>query len=295
MIVFGDFKNLFLYFDFTQLDLETTTDDRVNRASEIASSSSHRSIRYSICESCLLLGQFLGSLLSGYLIGNKLNLANFERVYIISFGIYAVVLLYTLVMFRYLKWRKARSQPLNAGLMSLNTSDYLDDEVTPPTPSQVTVTPAASRSRLVFVKNQFRFVIDTWRLLSKPRPNNSRFLIISLLLLFFLGCSISMGIMSLQYLYLIKKPIEMSQVDYGYFKALNTFCRAVALLVVLPLLKRLFKAPDYVLFLLGLTSEFLNLVVFSVAFFFKYIIWIGIYFSIFICLSYLLEKILFSL
>lgn len=84
-----------------------------------------------------------------------------------------------------------------------------------------------------------------------------------------------MGIMSLQYQYLIKRPIHMSQVDYGYFKAANTACRAIALLVVLPLLKRLFHTPDYVLFLLGFTSEFLNLVVFSVAYFVKLVIWFG--------------------
>lgn len=124
------------------------------------------------------------------------------------------------------------------------------------------------------LKNQLNFVNETWQILRKRRANNARFLLIALLILFFLGSSISMGIMSLQYLYIIK-TISINQVEYGYFKALNTLFRALALLFLLPLFKRCFSAPDYILFILGFTSEFLNLVVFSLAHFFKYVIWLG--------------------
>lgn len=269
---------------------------------------SHRSIRYSICESCNLLGQFIGSIASGHLIGDKLNLKNFESVYIISFSLYFVVLIYTVAMFRYLKWRERRLTQNNnnnnnnssiatsssSDIMSLNTSDYLEADfqivstkrVDEDIPNQINgenhqvaepsvAIASNNNSRCSCFKNQLKFLEETWQLLRKPRPNNARFIIISLLVLFFLGCSISMGIMANQYLYVIKKPIQLSQVDYGYFKAYNTLCRALALLVVLPMLKKFLNAPDYLLFILGFTSEFLNLVFFSLAYFFKYFIWIG--------------------
>lgn len=142
---------------------------------------------------------------------------------------------------------------------------------------EVRVVDANSNRRTVgsFLKSQVRFVFEIWHLLAKKRENDARFLIWALLIMFFLGCSISMGIMSLQYLYLIKKPIKLSQVDYGNFKALNTVCRALALLLVLPILKSFCRVPDYVMFVLGFTSEFANLVVFSLAYFFKYIIWLA--------------------
>lgn len=251
-------------------------------------SSSNRSIRYSICESCLLLGQFFGSLCSGYLIGNKINLANFVRVYIISFSLYVLVLIYIVVIFRILK----RSKQEKASLMqqtqttimitekTSNTDDTNNEaaetnQESSPTPRAIVVIRMPSKKS--FLKNQLAFLLETWQLLSKPRENNSRLIIVSLLIMFFFGCSLSMGILSLQYLYLVKKPVELSQIGYGYFKAANTLCRAAALLIVLPILKRVFNTPDYFLFVLGFTSEFLNLVVFSLAYFYRYLIWLGIY------------------
>lgn len=234
----------------------------------------HRSVRYSICESCLLLGQFLGSFSSGYLIGNKLNLFNYKRVYIISFAMYLFVLIYVIVMFRYLKFRK---QTMYNSLMSLNTGAMLESGQASTNSSGIKIdliVPQRKCSPGDFLRNQTKFISETWQLLSKPREKNARVHINSLLILFFLGSSISMGIMSLQYLYVSKKPISLNQVDYGLYKALNTLCRAAALLIILPILKY-FSAPDYVLFLLGLTSEFLNLVVFIVSHWVSSLIWFG--------------------
>ena len=206
----------------------------------------------------------MGSFLSGYLIGNKINLENFQRVYILSFSIYLFVLLYTILMFRLLKKPKKNTMNSESELeINQNDEDDLESERT------------LRQEKLNCLKNQFKFVSETWQILRKPRLSNSRFLLNSLLLLFFLGSSISMGIMSVQYLYLIKPPISLTQIDYGYFKALNTLFRACALLIVLPFLKRFISAPDFILFIMGFTSEFLNLVVFSLAHFFNYIIWLG--------------------
>lgn len=188
-------------------------------------------------------------------------------------------------MFAYLKWQARKTQRLkldDSGLntsISLNTSDYLqDDEIQPKETSRNEQVPEVSITNITeisFFKKQFRFIFDIRTLVTRPRPNNARFLILALLFMFFIGSSISMGIMSLQYQYVIKRPIHMTQINYGYFKAANTACRAVALLIVLPVLKRFFNTPDYILFIIGFTSEFLNLVAFSLAYYFKFVIWFG--------------------
>lgn len=224
----------------------------------------YRSIRYSLCESCLLLGQFLGSFLSGYLIGNKIEIDKFKRTYVISFAIYLFVFIYTILMFKFLDKKKRDKNTL----MSFSTSSLTIDD-------KQDIVYEEPKSFLVNLKNQFKFLPEVWNLLVKKRQHNARFHIISLLVLFFFGSSISLGIVSLQYLYLIKKPIALTQIDYGIYRALNTLFRAISLLIILPLLKHYFSTPDYLLFIIGLTSEFLNLIVFSVASVFKYAVWIG--------------------
>ena len=208
---------------------------------------------------------------------------NFERVYVISFVIYVFVLVYVVIIFRILKHRKQKrclnSQAANNNTLlsereKLPTDESPKAETTDETGLSQTQ-PLESTVSKNFFKNQLGFLVDTWKLLSKPRANDTRFIIISLLILFYLGYSLSMGLLSLQYLYLVKKPIQLSQVNYGYFKAANTFFRALALLIVLPILKRVFKMPDYVLFVFGFTSEFLNLLVLSFSYFYRHIIWLG--------------------
>lgn len=182
------------------------------------------------------------------MIGNKREVEKFVHVYILSFGLYFFVLVYILGLFWYLK---RGSQPSQSA------------------PTEITY-------KRFDLKAQFNFVFETWSLLRKWRENNARFQINMLLVLFFLGSSISMGIMSsTQYLYLLRKPVEMSQVGYGIFKAMNTLFRAISLLVVLPVLKSVLSLPDYVLFFIGLTSELLNLAAFVFASVNKNFIWIG--------------------
>lgn len=246
----------------------------------------NRSIRYSICESSLLIGQFLGSFSSGYIIGNKRNLSNFKNAYIISFSIYVFVLVYTIVMFQYLK----RKQSSNSNTLSLSNpvfesvSEYTNSQrsLISSSEAEINFKPPTTIKQKVFknMKKQFIFIPESWSLLTKKRPYNARFQILSLLLLYFLGASISLGIVSLQYLYLIKKPISLTQIDYGIFKAINTLFRAFSLLIILPILKNKFSISENVLYILGLTSELLNLVVFSLASVFKYAIWIGNYYSV---------------
>ncbi|CAF0843314.1 unnamed protein product [Brachionus calyciflorus] len=239
-------------------------EDKVNAINNAGQK--YRSIRYSILESSLLFGQFFGSFSSGYLIGNRRELYKFQQTYIISFSLYLIVFIYTIIIFKYIKRKSPDEVP------KIENNENLDVDVLKTDMVHV-VEPKIGLFKKI--KNQFKFLGEAWVLLSKKRDKNARFLIISILILFYFGCSISLGIISLQYLYLIKKPISLTQIQYGLYKALSTCCRAVSLLVILPILKRFFKLPDYFLLVIGLTSEFLNLVVFSLASRFTWIVWLG--------------------
>ncbi len=186
------------------------------------------------------------------MIGNKTELAGFKKTFYVSTGIYLVVFIYVVCIFQYLKGLKK-----------------------PPKESEPPPRAQKSLSVKSLFQNEISFFSDTFRILSRPRANNARFHIISLLVVYFVGASISMGLNSVQYLYLVKSAsIRLSQVHYGYFKSLNTLARAVALLVVLPVLKY-YELADYWFYLIGITSEFLNLIVFAVASEVKLLIWTG--------------------
>lgn len=243
-------------------------EDKVNAVN--TNGQKYRSIRYSICESSLLLGQFLGSFSSGYLIGNKREIFKFQQTYIVSFCLYLIVFLYTVIMFKYIKKKTNVLSEQNAEANTeVKETDALNSDEIKVEFSQERVTCWQK------TKNHFKFLGEAWVLLSKPRDKNRRFLIISILILFYFACSVSLGIISLQYLYLIKKPIALSQIEYGIYKATSTFCRAISLLIVLPVIKRYFQMPDYYLLIIGLTSEFLNLIVFTVAAEITWFVWLG--------------------
>jgi hypothetical protein len=200
---------------------------------------------------------------SGYSIGNKTELFGFKKTFIVSFSIYLFVFIYVLCMFRYLKWFKASQ---NNQMVEQKIYDDIQ---------------AANRVQTFRVSceaiftNEISFFKDTAKLLLKKRENNARFHINSLLLVYFIGASVSLGLNPIQYLYLVKnKAIQLSQINYGFFKAFNTLTRAVSLLVILPLLKY-YNMPDYWFYLIGITSEFLNLIAFILAASYSYLIWIG--------------------
>ena len=241
--------------------------------------SKDRSIRYSLCESSLLLGQFFGSFSSGYIIGNKTILSNFKNAYIISFSLYITVLIYIVLMFEYLRRKDLMENHSPMSLVGIEQQEaVINNSLDVSINSQSSLIERkkfSSNFLLNHLKKQLYFLVEVWHLLSKKRENNARFHILSLLALYFFGASISLGIVSLQYLYLIKKPISLTQVDYGLFKALNTLFRAISLLLVLPLLKRYFSVSDRHLYALGLISELLNLVVFAASSWYRYAIWIG--------------------
>lgn len=177
-----------------------------------------------------------------------------------SFTLYTIVFVYVILMFRYLKHIKRELKKTQVS--NSNQTQHQNDR-------------NKSSACKVLFKNEISFFTDTFNILFKQRENNARFHIISLLVIYFVGASISLGLSSIQYLYLVKNiSIQLSQVNYGYFKALNTLMRAISLLVVLPVLKY-YHLPDYWFYLIGITSEFLNLIVFSLASQYNYLIWLG--------------------
>lgn len=205
--------------------------------------------------------------MSGYLIGNKTELFGFKKTFIVSFSIYLFVFIYVLCMFRFLKQLKRQDQEEQVAEAKINNDMQ---------------TSVNNKPCERLFKNEISFFKDTAKILFKKRENNARFHINSLLLVYFIGASVSLGLSSIQYLYLVKnESIKLSQINYGYFKAFNTLARAVSLLVVLPLLK-FYSMPDYWFYLIGITSEFLNLIVFSLAASYSYLIWIG---NPFFCLT----------
>lgn len=127
---------------------------------------------------------------------------------------------------------------------------------------------------LINFKQEITFFKDTFKLLTKKRDNNARTLLHLLFGAYFVGSTVSMGISSIQYLYLVKKPIYFTQTEYGLFKALNILFRTISLLIILPVLKH-FNFPDYYLIIFSISSELLNLVFYSVASFLNYLIWFG--------------------
>lgn len=236
----------------------------------------NRSIKYSICEAFILIGQFLGSLTSGYLIGNRRDLKNFTRVFIVSFSLFLLVLIYTFLMFRHLKRQQQQTMSINPTAL-LNEEE--DDESTTDSEQRVAVVNVNDKKHSLLAS--FKILViqslaENWHLLKRKRANNGRFQILSFFVLYFFGASISLGIMRIEYFYLIEAPIDFKQTDYGLFKALNTLMRSISLLLILPLLKRRLKMPDYYLYTIGLTSEFLNLVIFTLAHFNRNLIWTGI-------------------
>ena len=269
----------------TAQDKNTTADSTADTA-KIEKAKKNRTIRYSVCESSLLLGQFFGSFSSGYIIGNKTNLNNFENAYILSFTVYLAVLIYIIAMFIYLKRKETVHTLSLVGIQEINENsvDLVQHVSDSSINSNSILIEAKDAHQHKYVnknflmqnlKKQFYFIMEIWYLLSRKRLNNARFQLLSLLLLYFFGASISLGIVSLQYLYLIKKPIALTQIDYGIFRALNTLFRAISLLIVLPLLKKHLKISDNKLYGLGLLSELLNLVVFAISSWYKYLIWTG--------------------
>lgn len=178
---------------------------------------------------------------------------NFALTYVVSLVLYLIVFVYIVLITCFLKKPKNISPDESSDKQPFQIASYL--------------------KQLFNFKNELSFFKDTLNILTKKRDNNSRFYLNLLFIIYFVGASIALGLGSIPYLYLIKKPISFTQTEYGIFKAVNIFTRTFALLIAMPLLKS--RIPDYYLFVLGVASEVFNLVIYSSASLYSYLIWSG--------------------
>jgi hypothetical protein len=231
-----------------------------------------RSIKYSICEACILIGQFFGSFSSGYLIDRKKDLENYTKVYIICTLVHFVIIIYLSLIFYFCMKVNNKSQENRESLVQ-NSEFESDDNMDSISPTRHTQTKCSICLSKIRIK--ISTIYEVAGVLIKKREKNYKYIINSLFLLYFLAASNSIGIMSIQYLYLIKEPISLTSTEYGMFKAANTFCKSISLLIILPILKRKFNVHDLILLLGGLSSEFITLIIFAVASIATNLIWIG--------------------
>lgn len=231
---------------------------RLQQCYKVCDRQKYSSIRYSICESCLLLGNFIGSFSSGYIIGNGRELSNIKRTYVLSFSLYLFVLFYTICVFKFIKTRNDSGCGVGDGDEYDNTlikkseicvdigigkdehcGDAVNIDYNIQQQQQQEQQQKQSGHIRLFICYQFRFLCEAYILLMKNRANGGKILLITIFILYFLKSSLNLS--TVQYLYLIKNPISLSQIQFGTYKATNTLCRALSLLVFLPLLKRLFN------------------------------------------------------
>lgn len=79
------------------------------------------------------------------------------------------------------------------------------------------------------------------------------------LLLLVIICLSGEGDVSL--LYLQHKPLSFSNEGYGYVKGVQDFLRSLLLLILIPLLKKVWSIQDTILIFIGLSSKVAGLII----------------------------------
>ena len=232
---------------------------------------SNRSIKFSILESAILFGRLLGSIISGFILSNRVNFINYQHSFLISLSIFAVLFVYKIILFYCMKNNNQLASVVNKNFSishdQLTASNENDDDDA----SKALV--IKRKSKKIF--ENFLNIIDIWKVLVKKRDNNIRFYFLMFLFIYFLTSLIALGVSSIDYLFLTKIPISLKQTDYGIFRGLNTFLKGIALLIILPILKNYFHVSDNRLFIVGLISDIANYIVFSIASSITKLIWLG--------------------
>jgi hypothetical protein len=249
-----------------------------NNSNGLDSKYSNRSIKYSILESAILFGRFLGSISSGYIISNRGNFVYYRNAFLISFSIFLFLFFYKIILFHFIK----NDEKISIGNKNFSYShnqlttneefqqndDFVHNEK---------IAPLKIGFKSILVEKCF-YIADIWKVLIKKRENNIRFYFLMFLFIYFLTSLISFGVGAIDYLFLTKIPISLKQSEYGLFRAFNTLFKAIALLALMPILKNYFHVPDYILFLIGLISDTANYIVFSISSTFKDVIWTSKFF-----------------
>lgn len=218
------------------------------------------SLKFSIIEASILFGRFAGSILSGVFLAEK-TFGMYQRAFIVSLIIFGVIFVYIVVLFRFMSQPAARA---------VESEDYEIDkaEIYEKRKFSLMVLVIAARKRI-------ELFLQTFMCLFQQRGHNFRKYFFTFLCIYFVITTVAFGAGTIDYLFLIKKPLTLSQKSYGLLRGLITLFRGIALLVVLPLLKKKLQVSDNVLYTFGLASDTLNAVVFSVAPLAKDLIWLS--------------------
>lgn len=108
-------------------------------------------------------------------------------------------------------------------------------------------------------------VQDTWAFLVRPRDNNQKLLLALEIIILNIVHMCTTGENDILFLYLKRAPRSFTRAQYGYFKGTENFTRSLALVTLLPLMKRKLGFRDSTIIVIGLIFKTMTLVTLGVA------------------------------
>ncbi|GFR57512.1 proton-coupled folate transporter-like [Elysia marginata] len=108
-------------------------------------------------------------------------------------------------------------------------------------------------------------VRETWAFIVKPRDSNQKLLLALEITILNIVHMCTSGEGDILFLYLKRSPRSFTRAQYGYFKGSENFTRSLALVTLLPLLKRKLSFRDSTIIIIGLIFKTMTLVTLGVA------------------------------
>ncbi|KAK3599656.1 hypothetical protein CHS0354_029119 [Potamilus streckersoni] len=191
------------------------------------SSPEYKTIKLGITEAMTFLSGALGTLLSGVILDST----SFVFVFGLLAGILLLALVYTI---------------------------FWVDDIKPSIDPQHE--PAVLKTFVTeSVKETWVFVYQTW----KNSRRKLSYIAVSCVVLMLLMVTL-VGQADIMLLYTKYEPFDWSQTTLGMFNAVETFLRGLAVLTVLPILKRIYHQRDTILALIGLVSKIVSLLLIGI-------------------------------
>ncbi|KAL3873873.1 hypothetical protein ACJMK2_036956 [Sinanodonta woodiana] len=191
------------------------------------SSPEYKTIKLGITEAMTFLSGALGTLLSGVILDHT----SFVFVFGLLTGILLLALVYTIVWVDDIKpVRDPQHEPVYLRAFVIDS-----------------------------VKETWVFIYLTWKNSKRVMSYIAVSCVVIMLLMVVL-----VGQADIMLLYTKYEPFEWSQTTLGMFNAVETFLRGLAVLTVLPILKRIFHQRDTVLALIGIISKVFSLLLIGI-------------------------------
>ncbi|XP_076450273.1 proton-coupled folate transporter-like isoform X2 [Babylonia areolata] len=212
-----------------------------------------RMMRVGVAESAV----FLSSTLSVFVSGVLVDQLGYVPTFSIALGCQILAFLYVLFVLPEVK--------------PPGTSASTETAATPSTPNAATTTTTTNTAttatdcvtcRQGACLNPLR---DMWRFVSAPRDTRVRVHLALFIVVLDILQLCTTGENDILLLYLKRTPRNWSYTTYGYFKGAENFTRGAAVLLLLPLLKKMASPRDTTLILAGLVSKMAGLVLLGLA------------------------------